>query len=303
MDRNEKLKLLNWLMNKEIEKIRKIVRPYKRNKFIFYDDVIIDYKDLSDIDAAGLYEFDYENYTHHIYIDTKILQGYIDRMHSKDWYDKYRNRRVCDIIGHELTHAYVGQVFGICGCSIDGVNRDGSPIFLATLKLFGYSSGHHCSINFWNGDLSKKTDNIMKYNTRSHWWKLFKKEIKNYIKSIETFRNEFNKEENNKIENGQFENVDNISFSFSSRGSGLRKSVQISSKSKFLNDGKLKEFNFNRTRFDIGSSMQNIEQIKNLVFKKINNDLYADITDISYRKINEKNMVYENCKKIETKLK
>ena len=39
----------------------------------------------------------------------------------------------------------------------------------------------------------------MLYNTRSHWWKLFKKEIMNYIKSIETFRNEFNKEENNKI--------------------------------------------------------------------------------------------------------
>ena len=49
--------------------------------------------------------------------------------------------------------------------------------------------------------------------------------------------------------------------------------------------------------------MQNIEQIKNLVFKKINNDVYADITNISYYKINERNMVYENCKEIETKLK
>ena len=63
MNRNEKLKLLNWLMNKEIVKIRKIVRPYKRDKLVFYDDVIIDYKDLSDIDAAGLYKFDYENDT------------------------------------------------------------------------------------------------------------------------------------------------------------------------------------------------------------------------------------------------
>ena len=294
MNRNEKLKLLNWLMNKEIEKIRKIVRPYKRDKSIFYSDVIIDYKDLSDINAVGLYEWDEENYKHHIYIDTKHLQGYIDRMHSKDWFDKYMNRQVCDTIGHELTHAYVRQAFGRYRCSIDGVNNDGSPVFLATLKLFGYSSGHHCFYNFWNGDLSKKTNNIMLYNTRSHWWNLFKKEIMNYIKSIETFRNEFNKEENSKIENRQFGNIDNISFSFSSRGSGLRKSVQISSKSKFLNDGKLKEFNFNRTSFDIGSSMQNIEQIKNLVFKKINNDVYADITNISYYKINERNMVYKN---------
>ena len=67
MNRNEKLKLLNWLMNKEIVKIRKIVRPYKRDKLVFYDDVIIDYKDLSDINALGLYEWDEKNYTHRIY--------------------------------------------------------------------------------------------------------------------------------------------------------------------------------------------------------------------------------------------
>ena len=288
MNRNEKLKLLNWLMNKEIEKIRKIVRPYKRDKAVFYHDVIIDYKDLSDINAAGLYEWDEKNYENNIYIDTKILQGYIDRMHSKDWYDKYMNRRVCDIIGHELTHAYVRQAFGICRCSIDGVDNDGSPVFLATLKLFGYSSGHHCSYNFWNGDLSKKTNNIMLYNTRSHWWKLFKKEIMNYIKSIEIFKNEFNEKENNKIKSGQFKNVNNISFSFSSRGSGLRKSIQILDNSKFLNDGKLKEFNHNVINFDIGSAMQNIDQIKKLVIKKMNNNVYADITNINYYKFNEK---------------
>ena len=294
MNRDKKLKLLNWLMNKEIEKIRKIVRPYKRDKLVFYDDVIIDYKDLSDINALGLYEWDEKNYAHCIYIDTKCLQGYIDRMYSKDWYDKYMNRRVCNVIGHELTHAYVRQAFGRYRCSIDGVNNDGSPVFLATLKLFGYSSEHYCSRNFWNGDLSKKTDNIMLYNTRSHWWKLFKKEIMNYIKSIETFKNEFNEKEYDKIKSGQLGNVNNISFSFSNRGSGLRKNIQVSNNSKLLNDGKLKEFNFNRTSFDIGSSIQNIEQIKNLVFKKINNDVYADITNISYYKINERNMVYKN---------
>ena len=298
MNRNEKLKLLNWLMNKEIEKIRKIVRPYKRDKSIFYSDVIIDYKDLSDINAVGLYEWDEENYKHHIYIDTKHLQGYIDRMHSKDWCDKYMNRRVCNTIGHELTHAYVRQAFGRYRCSIDGVNNDGSPVFLATLKLFGYSSGHHCSYNFWKGDLSKKTNNIMLYNTRSHWWKLFKKEIMNYIKSIETFRNEFNKEEDNKIKSGQLGNVNNISFSFSNRGSGLRKNIQISNNSKLLNDGKLKELNISSINFNIGSAMQNIEQIKKLVIKKINNNVYADITNISYYKFNEKHLVYENYKKI-----
>ena len=297
MNRNEKLKLLNWLMNKEIEKIRKIVRPYKRDKSIFYSDVIIDYKDLSDINAVGLYEWDEENYKHHIYIDTKHLQGYIDRMHSKDWCDKYMNRRVCNTIGHELTHAYVRQAFGRYRCSIDGVNNDGSPVFLATLKLFGYSSGHHCFYNFWKGDLSKKTNNIMLYNTRSHWWKLFKKEIMNYIKSIETFKNEFNEKENNKIKSRQLGNVNNISFSFSNRGSGLRKNIQVSNNSKLLNDGKLKEFNGNSINFNIGSAMQNIEQIKKLVIKKINNNVYADITNISYYKFNEKHMVYENYKK------
>ena len=302
MNRDKKLKLLNWLMNKEIVKIRKIVRPYKRDKLVFYDDVIIDYKDLSDINALGLYEWDEKNYTHRIYIDTKCLQGYIDRMYSKDWYDKYMNRRVCNVIGHELTHAYVRQEFGRCRCSIDGANHDGSPVFLATLKLFGYSSEHHCSRNFWHGDLSKKTNNIMLYNTRSNWWKLFKKEIMNYIKSIETFINEFNKEEDNKIKNGQIENINKISFSFSSRGSGLRKSFQVSINSKSLNDGKLKELNLNNIDFYIGSAMQNIEQIKNLVVKKINNDVYADITDINYYKINKKNMVYnKNYKKIKTK--
>ena len=44
--------------------------------------------------------------------------------------------------------------------------------------------------------------------------------------------------------------------------------------------------------------MQNIEQIKKLVIKKINNDVYADITNISYYKFNEKHLVYENYKKI-----
>ena len=138
----------------------------------------------------------------------------------------------------------------------------------------------------------------MLYNTRSHWWKLFKKEIMNYIKSIETFRNEFNEKEYDKIKSGQLGNVNNISFSFSNRGSGLRKNIQISNNSKLLNDGKLKELNISSINFNIGSAMQNIEQIKKLVIKKINNNVYADITNISYYKFNEKHMVYENSKKI-----
>ena len=44
--------------------------------------------------------------------------------------------------------------------------------------------------------------------------------------------------------------------------------------------------------------MQNIEQIKKLVIKKINNNVYADITNISYHKINEKHLVYKNYKEI-----
>ena len=51
----------------------------------------------------------------------------------------------------------------------------------------------------------------------------------------------------------------------------------------------------------IGSDMQNIEQIKKLVIKKINNNVYADITNINYYKFNKKHLVYKNYKKIETK--
>ncbi|MCS6103595.1 hypothetical protein DWV12_07610 [Clostridium botulinum] len=295
--RNREL-LLNQLMQKEIEKIRKIVRPYSRNKDIFYDDVIIQEKDLKELNASGLYKF--ENDINYIYVNPEDIDYYIKYENNHDYLGRYYRRNLKDIIGHELTHAFVRQKFKYLNRKIEGIERDASPIFLAHLRLFGYTSGHNCSSNFYCNVINDKVIEIRSENTTSKRYKLFYREIREYLNNVLDFKEEFNKKQKDNVINEQTRDFTQIDFCFSSRGSGLKKYISSSINTLCKDKGIVKGKSTSVT-FAIGSSIQSLEDIKRLVYKKINNGIDAKYYHNSLIKCTNVNKETKILKQIEDK--
>ncbi|UZP04859.1 hypothetical protein JW813_07580 [Clostridium botulinum] len=298
MNKEKRELLLNELMQKEIEKIRKIVRPYSRNKEIFYDDVIIKEKDLKELNASGLYKF--ENDINYIYVNTEDINYYIKYENNHDCLGRYYRRNLKDIIGHELTHAFVRQKFKYLNRKIEGIERDASPIFLAHLRLFGYTSGHNCSSNFYEYNMNNKVIEIKSENTTSKRYKLFYKEIREYLNNILDFKEEFNNKQKDNVINEQTRDFIQIDFCFSARGSGLKKYISSSINTLCKDKGIVKGKSTSVT-FAIGSSIQNLEDIKRLVYKKINNGIDAKYYHNSLIKCTNVNKETKILKQIEDK--
>ncbi|MDU7440373.1 MAG: hypothetical protein E7L05_07300 [Clostridium sp.] len=289
----ERQELLERLMREEIEHIRKIAKPYSRNKEIFWHDVVIKEKDLSNLEASGQFEFDEENYINYIYIETKIMDNYLEHMHGKSWWDSYCRKTIVGVIGHELTHAYVRQALGNYNKIINGVENDASPVFLATLQLFGYRSHHNCAKNFLHGNLNKKIYDIKLFNNRSKWWNEFKKLISDYVLAIKDFKEGYNNNQEKADINCR--EVSCISFSFSSRGSGLKKEISTERNIIYKREDKLIKTKTVAFSFYIGSAIQDIEDIKKLVYKKVNNNVFAEYYRLETNKVVLKDKK-EDCK-------
>ncbi|NFP00057.1 hypothetical protein FDC35_03910 [Clostridium botulinum] len=300
MNREKRELLLNKLMKVEIEKIRKIVKPYSRNKDIFYDDITIEERDLKEEKASGMYEYDKENYVHRIYINSEDIDYYLKYKDKKDYFARYYKRNLVDTIGHELTHAFVNQKFKYLNRKVNGIDRDASPIFLAHLRMFGYLSNHHCAKNFNDSYLDHKTIEIRFENKNSKRYAIFYREIREYLNSIIEFKEEFNNTQKENVINEQTRDFTQIDFCFSARGSGLKKYIS-NSINTLCKDKRIVKGKGASVTFAIGSAMQDLEDIKRLVYKKINNGIEAKYYHNSLIKCTNVNKETKILKQIEYK--
>ena len=136
--------ILNKLLEKELESLRKKFRPYKRKPFLRNKTTIeVDLK-YNKENTLGYYENTKgkENqwkYTHKIFI-TKLQKE------SYETYVKWHWKRAAlknlrDVIRHELIHAFVFEEFEEWD-EIKNSHGDYSPVFLSCLYWAGGSSGH-----------------------------------------------------------------------------------------------------------------------------------------------------------------
>lgn len=279
--KNERQELLERLMLQEQENIRKIIKPYHpKNSDIFFYDVVIEERELAKEGAIGRCKFDEEKMINHVYIDSELIDNYIKVLGKRDWWSRYERRQLINTIGHELTHAYVRQAFR--HTNISDVSSDASPVFLGTLMLFGYRTNHNCRKNFGGGDIYKKVLEIKKLK-KTKWFDCFYMYMINYLDELKAIKEEFNSKQmkNAKVflkGKSNIITIQQINFTFSSRGSGLRKYIQSRDNIiSFKNDIIYKNTS-DFVCFAIGSAMQNIDEIKKLIDKKMKNETFAEIS-------------------------
>lgn len=159
--------LLDKLLQKELEELRKRFRPYKRKLFL-RNKVIIDL-DLrcKGKNTLGYYENTRANerqwkYEHKIFL-TKLSRSYYE-MYCNDFNDKKRGIECLrETIRHELIHAFVYEEFDEWKM-IEGCNRDYSPIFLACLHWSGLDSPYPYTNKFKESDLYKNIEKCKNYD-------------------------------------------------------------------------------------------------------------------------------------------
>lgn len=272
--KEDRQELLQYLLNKEIDKLRLKIYKYQRRD-VFNYPVTIEETDFDKLSTAGQYNWDKENKTHKIYITTRYVDGFIRQDYDPDSAKIFDKIRVHNTILHELVHALVREKFEMIYSKIKGKNFDGSPIFLATLQFLDGESSHDCAINYF---LTKTWREVQDLKTSGATWNDFTDYIFLYLQSIYKLQEDFNKE--NMINGKQ------ISFSFGCYESGLNKeSESISHVNAYVRDRKeFKNITIESVTFEIGSMMYP-DKIKELLPKKLNNDVRADISYISYGKL------------------
>lgn len=159
--------LLDKLLKKELEELRKRFRPYKRKPFL-RNKVTIDL-DLKckEKNTLGYYKNTRENkrqwkYEHKIFLtklSRKRYETYCNVINDKKWGVEYLR----EIIRHELIHAFVYEEFDEWEM-IEGCNRDYSPIFLACLHWSGLDSPYPYTNKFKESDLYKNIEKCKNYD-------------------------------------------------------------------------------------------------------------------------------------------
>ncbi|CUU45448.1 hypothetical protein [Clostridium beijerinckii] len=276
--------LLNYLLDKEIELLRKKLYKYQRCS-VFNYPVTIQEKDFNDWTTAGCYVWNEKTGTHEIYISTRRIDNYI-----RTDYDPY-SAKIFDKMDmqstllHELVHALVREKFEILYSKIKNKNADGSPIFLSCLQYLNGNSSHDCATNYLGTEMWKE---VCKMKEEKATWNDFINYIYSYVYSIYDYQEIFNKEN---ILNGI-----NIAFNFGYYESGLRKDIETITKVSVWDRYKkeFKSITAKNITFDIGSTM-NLDRIKQFVTKKLNNDVRANISCISNNKmVCDSNTKYTN---------
>ncbi|GEM_PF-1708472 len=256
-DRQEFLK---YLLDKEVEKVRKIIYPYLR-KNLMNDTITIEEAILED-NALGQYIWEEKSETHRILISKDSMDNYLKPKYK--WIGKkYWKKDLINTIGHELVHALVFEKYEWMYKEIEGKHRDASPIFLATLQFLGYTSNHKCACRYKRSKMFKDVKKIIDDN---YSYDDFFSVILNYMQNIEDYTREYNKENP----------FNSIKFNFSYYGVGLEKNMQFTFNNKILNknDNKLMLTKSTSTTFAIGSIVD-LDLIKNLVDKKVHNNVQA----------------------------
>ena len=262
--------LLQYLLDKEIELLRKKLYKYQRCS-VFNNKVTIVEKDFEDFTTAGCYIWNNKTNTHEIYISTRRIDNYI-----RQDYDPY-SAKIFDKLDmqstllHELCHALVREKFEILYSKIKNKNTDGSPVFLSVLHYINGHSSHDCATAFIGTDMWKEVCEMKKQKVN---WNDFVNYIYQYVYGIYDYQETFNKE--NMLNGIQ------ISFNFGYYESGLKKDIETITKISVWDRYKkeFKSMTVKNITFDIGSTMD-LDRIKQFVAKKINNDTRANVSYIS----------------------
>lgn len=232
----EIMNLLESLLKRELEYLRKRFRPYKRRPFL-NNKVTIDIKD-GDKNVLGLYENtkkdkrDYK-YTHIIYITNTSINDY------KRYY-KWRMKRCAinrlrDTIRHELIHAFVFEEFEEWE-TIENCYGDYSPIFLGCLYWANGYSGHPFTNAFYKTDLFNKIKDCKKYD-------IVYIHLLNYIYSLERTVSKINKDILPEKE---------LKISFNFYGSGIIKKAYLKQSVISIKDNKKIEHSAELLKLGIG---------------------------------------------------
>lgn len=268
----EREQLLNKLLAKEMERMRKICFKYERRNFLLNKVEIIENKEIDERGAIGTWNIkDIKNqyrYTHLIQINPCLIDNYI-------WTDAYKKRykkELVDTIRHELIHAMVYEEFEgwVDRDEVKGTQADGSPVFLSCLQfLNGDANGHKCGNKF---RYSKVYEQIKDF---TEWKQLRKYCIKLMLSyNIETqkIKDKYNKQDylKNNIK------LINNSFRFSNVGFGLDADTCTKAKMKYRkNNSRLITLD---SVFEIGAYILP-QDLEKLFIKKINNYNFKEVID------------------------
>lgn len=228
--------LLESLLKKELEYLRKRFRPYKRRPFL-NNNIIIDIRD-GDKNVLGSYENtkkdkrDYK-YTHIIYITNTSIKDY--KRYCKLKMKRCAVNRLRDTIRHELIHAFVFEEFEEWE-TIENCHGDYSPIFLGCLYWANGYSGHPYTNAFYKTGLFNKIKDCKKYD-------ILHIHLLEYIYSLERIVSKINKEILPEKE---------LEISFNLYGSGIIKKAYLKQSVISIKDNKVIEQSAELLKLGIG---------------------------------------------------
>lgn len=206
--------LLDKLLQKELEELRKKFRPYKRKPFL-RNKVIIDLDlKFKSKNTLGYYENTRVDkklwkYEHKIFL-TKLSRNYYE-MYCNEFNDKKKGiKHLRETIRHELIHAFVYEEFDEWEM-IEGCNRDYSPIFLACLHWSGLNSPYTYTNKFKESELYKNIEKCKNYDMVYMY-------LVNYICDLERITSRINKKLNSDVMNYK-----NLKISFNGYEAGMIK--------------------------------------------------------------------------------
>ena len=221
--------LVNQLMQKELESLRKIFLPYKRRPLLRNDIVIdLDYK-YNKANVLGYYTNTQENerqwkFTHKIFITKLAKDNY---QHYAKW--GFKQMAIDDLkstIRHELVHAYVFEEFDLFG-DIDHCNGDYSPIFLSCLYWCGEEFVYPYTDKFKDTELFKQISQCKKFDNVCTYLIHYMFELEQTVRNI-----------NQKINKSETD-YKNLKVTFNQYGAGMIKSSYVSIDVKTKKDNKL----------------------------------------------------------------
>ncbi|CAK7084404.1 hypothetical protein [Tissierella sp.] len=300
INNKQRQQLLQKLMDREMERLRKKCFKYKRRPFLYGDIEIIE-EDLTEIQASGLYkkiELNKYKIKHKISIDIRLLDDYFNYKYNK-WDSriginkKYYKNRIIKVIRHELAHAFVEERYEHMFSKLENKNSDGSPIFLIVLYWMDGYSNHNCVTAFKKSNFYKDTKIIKTFNDLDNYvFDLLYKydEVTRELEKINNYRNVKTDEE--------FKEIKDVSttinsFRFAHRKAGLNKNIEHKTLGVVMvndNDKKVKRiFTSKATDWEIGCCVEP-ENIRELYNKKADiqrANLYKDTKELYIGDIEE----------------
>ncbi|AOY76894.1 hypothetical protein [Clostridium formicaceticum] len=254
--------LLEKLLKKELEGLRKVCFKYQRRPFLRNKVMIVE-GDLRDLNAHGLYEQvdvkDKIRYTHKITIDSRVIDELVNYKYNKwDAYaginKSYYKQKLRQVIRHELTHGMVAEYYQTFS-DILGTNCDASPIFLSMLHFCKGISHHQCTRSFRKSKIFEDIKDIKEFSKLDRYLTelIFKyQDIAEDLKMIKL---------NDK-------DIVNNTFAFSPRNAGLEAAHAWTDNIVANVEGRVKELVNQSSCFYIGCNITP-DMIKNLIDRKV----------------------------------